>query len=125
MIVFQIDAIRWLWQVLHKWWILLGIGALLSNILQRLISPMTELFLDRYDQKVWDVVKHPRHSYGAGGQVVVSGGRSIPAPKDVPYSVSEIATEIGRKKFLVANSLKRLEKRGKVRESHEGWLVKT
>jgi hypothetical protein len=78
------------------------------------------LLVDRYDQKVWDVIKHPK--YVTGGQVV---GPFAPPLRRVPYTVTEIAATVGRKVILVTSSLRRLEKRGKIMETHDGWLAKT
>jgi hypothetical protein len=112
--------VHWLWQILHHWWVAFGLGALLSDTLKRLIAPLVDWVLETYDQKVWDVVKHPRFvPSGASG----SNFGPTPVLKAIPYTAAEIATQINRREFMVTASLKRLEKRGKVKETHEGWLV--
>ncbi|MGA2876832.1 MAG: hypothetical protein ABSE82_15025 [Nitrososphaerales archaeon] len=83
-----------------------------------------ELILNAYDQAVWDVVKHPRQRNYAGGMVITSWDRMMPHD-NVPYTVEEISLQLKRRKSLVKMTLHRLEKRGKVKETHEGWLVKS
>jgi hypothetical protein len=112
--------VHWLWQVLHGWWGGLGLGALLTGGFKRLFNPVLDWALETYDQKVWDVVKHPRFvPSGASG----SNFGPPPVLKPIPYSAPEIAAKIKRRELTVRGSLKRLEKRGKVKETHEGWLV--
>lgn len=113
---------HWLGQFLHNWWATLGLGAILGRYFTRLEEPMIGFFLDSYDQKVWDVVKHPRLRNYAGGRVQNNWDRMMPHD-NVPYTVTEISQQLKRREFAVSMSLRRLEKRGKVRETHEGWLV--
>jgi hypothetical protein len=78
-----------------------------------------EWVISSYDQKVWDVVKHHRYAQPEGR--VVTSFSPIPQPKEIPYTTTEIAERVVRRESLVTFSLKRLEKRGKVVETHEGW----
>ena len=82
-----------------------------------------EFIFDIYDQKIWDVVKHPQLRNYAGGRVQTNWDQMMPHD-NVPYTVTEIAKQLKRREFMVRMSLRRLEKRGKVKETHEGWLVK-
>jgi hypothetical protein len=76
------------------------------------------LVVDKYDQKVWEIIKVPRFEHPTERRPVYAG---VPQ-KQAAYSVAEIAATLGRKEFMVTYSLKRLEKRG-ARDTHEGWLV--
>lgn len=105
---------------LRHYWVALGIGALLWDGLKRVGTPVIGLLIEAYDQKVWDVVKQPRYRPRPGGQVQFIGA---PEPKYKPYTSAEIAAELHRKEFMIIRSLKRLERRGKIKESHDGWYA--
>jgi len=91
---------QWVWPFLHKWWVLLGLGALLSDLLKRLVSPVMEIILDHYDRRVWEIVRNPRYDTSPGGQVLVLGNPPTFGVKDLPYSVSEIAAKSNAENFL-------------------------
>jgi hypothetical protein len=46
------------------------------------------------------------------------------APMEFAYTVKEIAERLGRKESSVLASLKRLRRRGKIEQYHEGWRLK-
>jgi hypothetical protein len=114
---------RWLGHILQHWWATLGlgalIGALLSDGLKRLGAAVIAFFINRHDQVVWESLS-PRYAPSPEGVVV--GGHPRPAPDPIPYKVPEIAANVTRRERSVISSLRRLEKRGKARETHEGWL---
>lgn len=109
-----------IWQLTEKWWVTLGLGALLWEGLKKIAGPVMGFLLDHYDRPVWDVVKVPRHMPRVTG---IIGGISQPPPILIPYTTKEISGKIRRPEFFVTSSLKRLEKRGKVKETHEGWVA--
>jgi hypothetical protein len=109
------------WELIHRYWIALGLGALLGDWIKRLGEPVIEFLVERYDRPVWNAIKVPRY-HVAAPQLLVSGGY-VPPRRPKPYAVGEITDSVHRKQFLVLMSLRRLEKRGKVKETHEGWMA--
>jgi predicted Rossmann fold nucleotide-binding protein DprA/Smf involved in DNA uptake len=95
-----------------------GVGFLVQQVAKPLLVSMIDKYLAKHDESVWVIVREPRHK-------VVFWQHNVPfydtPPKDSPYSLSEIAKRVNRKESSVLRSLKRLEKRGKVKDVHEGW----
>jgi predicted Rossmann fold nucleotide-binding protein DprA/Smf involved in DNA uptake len=76
-------------------------------------------YIDRigHDDPVSEIVRKPKHK----PIYVQNNVAAYDSQVEIPYKPEEIANQIGRKQSSVIRSLKRLEKRGKVKEVHGGW----
>jgi len=91
------------------------------NIVEKLILPgiksLYNHIMEKRDQSVWAIVREPKQK-----PLGTQGGKTFyDKHVEVPHTVPEIAKRIGRKESNVTSSLRRLEKRGKVKDVHGGW----
>lgn len=79
-----------------------------------------ETVWNSYDEPIWEILRQPKHKV-----THISGGVSVRSfSEEIPYPLEEVAKQVGRCKVFVRLSLKRLEKRGKVKDVHGGWQRK-
>jgi predicted Rossmann fold nucleotide-binding protein DprA/Smf involved in DNA uptake len=102
-------------------WIIKALAAIGGwNLFEKLIVPMLKLAYQkitaRHDEPVWIVVRQPKYKQFPSSQNWV-----VTPEVELPYTVQEIANRTGRSESSVTSSLKRLEKRGKVKDVHGGW----
>lgn len=80
-----------------------------------MITSPTSRILESYDEPIWLVIREPQ--YG----VQTSGGERSDGNQEIPYSLNDIQSRVGRAHRSVLASLRRLEKRRKAKEVHGGW----
>ncbi len=104
-------------------WAYLVLGTVGAFVVHQFLKPMlislTNLFWSRHDEPVWEVLKEPKFRPWHE-----SGGKISYTAEEIPYSIEQLTAEIGRSKRSILSALRRLEKRGKVKEVHLGWLRK-
>lgn len=95
-----------------------GIGFLIQNVARPAVIAAIRKYLESHDEPVWMVVREPRFKMEGmqGGKPFYS--RSIEAP----YPLMEIAERVKRTQSSVRRSLHRLEKRGRAKDVHGGWM---
>ena len=105
-------------------WLLKALAAIGGwNVLEKLILPLIKSLYanwrEKHDQPVWAVVRQPRYKvvYWVQGVAMYDN-----PPQELPYTASEISERVKRKEESILQSLKRLEKRGKVKDVHGGWI---
>ena len=78
-------------------------------------------YIDRFiDRKVMDAVRFPKPAPARG-----QSNYGPQPPKESPYETYELAHMTGRSESAVIASLRRLEKRGKIKLTHDGkWIRK-
>jgi DNA-binding MarR family transcriptional regulator len=76
-------------------------------------------YIDRigHDDPVHEIVRKPKYK----PIYVQNNVAAYDSQVEIPYTPEEIANQVGRKQSSVIRSLKRLEKRGRVRDVHGGW----
>jgi DNA-binding MarR family transcriptional regulator len=82
-----------------------------------LLVSLIERYQVGHDQPVWEVVREPKYKPIYSQMNVTTYDPEV----ELPYTVTEIAKRIDRKESSVLRSLKRLEKRSKVKDVHGGW----
>lgn len=70
-----------------------------------------------HDDPVWAVVREPKYKPQSSQNNFTTYTKI-----ELPYTAKEIGDRIRRKESSVTRSLKRLEKRNKVKDVHGGWL---
>jgi len=85
----------------------------------KLLTSLTNRLLQYHDQPVWEVLREPNFKPDHS-----QGGRIFYSKEEIPYLTVNLAEKVGRKESSVLSSVRRLEKRGKVKEVHPGWQRK-
>ena len=97
-----------------------GFGVLYREVIKPLFGSFVESWHDQHDRKVWEIVKKPKFKPAH----IANNVQYYDFNQEIPYAVNEIATHISRSDRSVQGSLRRLEKRGKVKEVTSGWQRK-
>lgn len=94
-------------------------GLIFRRAFEYMFESLIERFWDRRDDPVWSVIRNPRFR-----PEHTAGTHTFYTKDELPYSMEELAAETGLSKRSVFNALRRLEKRGKVKEVELGWQRK-
>ena len=113
---------REFWNYLHTWQgyvpATIAVAAALYYGPRKMLETW-DWYMDRFhDFRVAEILTRPRKDY----RFVRRGiNQSATVLRDSPFTVAEIAKQIGRDEKSVRSSLRRLERRGKVKQYSTGW----
>jgi hypothetical protein len=97
-----------------------GFGFLFQQVLKPMLISAINRYHERHDEAVWQIVKQrKRKIIGTQGDKPM-----FSQTQEVGYSVEEIAKDLNRALRSVRASFGRLEKRGRVIDTSEGWRRK-
>jgi predicted Rossmann fold nucleotide-binding protein DprA/Smf involved in DNA uptake len=87
----------------------------------KLLLQLLEKYHLSYDEPVWTILRdNPKFKHTGTSNNQPMYDRTI----DAPFSAGELAQQLHRFKWRVSASLRRLEKRGKIKEVSGGWVRK-
>ena len=91
-----------------------------------MFTSLARRIFDRHDAPVWAVVREPKYKVRPEnhGNRPQPGGKVFDYNTELPYSLNEVADKANRSERSIVGSLRRLEKRGKVKDVHGGWQRK-
>jgi hypothetical protein len=97
-----------------------GFGVLYREAIKPMVGSFVEFWREWHDREVWETVKEPKFKLSH----TTNGKKYYDVNQEIPYATHEIAEHISRSERSVQGSLRRLEKRGKVKEVSSGWQRK-